>query len=106
MPYDITIKDNIRIYTVTTLNWFCEWIVSEGNPVKRQCYLKNGTLDILDTNDALIIHDILPEIMDEINIAISQWNIQGDPNAKQLLMPENMPAYITYALNSKPLPMY
>jgi hypothetical protein len=97
MPYDITIKDNIRIYTVTTPNWFCEWIFGEGTNVKRQCYLKNSTLNIFDTTDALIIHEILPEIINEINTAIDEWTKKGDPNALELLTSKNIPAYLTYA---------
>jgi len=100
MPYDIVVKDQIRTYTVTTSNWVCEWIVSDNsdNPVKRQCYLKDQTLDLLDTNNAVFIHSVLPEIVNEVNVAVAEWIKQGDPNASRLLSPNTIPAYLAYAL--------
>lgn len=104
MPYKITVKENVRTYTVTTPNWFCEWIVTEGNPtIKRDCYLKDDTLSIVEANDRKIIDSLLPEIINEINLAINEWNIQDDIYSKELLSFKNTPAYIAYAMNIKPL---
>ena len=99
MPYEITINDLTRIYTVTTPNWFCEWIVytNTSAPVKRQCYLKHDTLDISDADDAIVIHGLLPELVKEIDLAFQEWNTAGDPTASSLLTTANIPAYLAYA---------
>ena len=97
MPYSCVQKENVIYYTVTTPNWFCEWIVAKEDPVKRQCYLKNSILNILESNDLKEINDLLPEIVNEIDIAISEWIKQGDINASSLLSARNIPAYLAYA---------
>ena len=97
MPYSLTVNDTTRTYTVTTPNWCCEWIVTSLSPIKRQCYLTDSTLDILDTADAAAIHDLFPEIRNEIDLAIKEWNTSGDTYASSLLNPENIPSYLAYA---------
>ena len=104
MPYTKTINDNVVTYTVTTPNWMCEWIVVNSNetkkPIKRQCYLiSHDILDPLDTEDVVQIHELLPELRNEVDVAIREWTQLGDLVAATLLYSENIPAYLAYAKN-------
>lgn len=103
MPYTKTVNENVTHYTVTTPNWYCEWIVDRitiKKPIKRQCHLNDSILDPLNAEDRIRIHDILPEILNEIDTAVYAWTQAGDVIASTLLYPENIPAYLAYAKNA------
>jgi len=97
MPYSIRECDNRRYYTVTTPNWFCEWIVG-GNYITRKCLTTNTELDILNEVDSIEIGTLLPELLTEVNAAIDDWKKAGDTYAPVLLNKENIPMYVQYAL--------
>ena len=99
MPYTKTVDENTIQYTVTTPNWYCEWIVDRLNtkkPMKRQCYLKDLILDPLNPNDRIRIDELMPEILKEIYTAIDVWALTGDVIAATLIYPHNIPAYLAY----------
>ena len=100
MPYTKTDAEAIVTYTVTTPTWFCQWIVNTINkgPIKRRCHLKDETMfDLENPEDLHKIHDVLPGLLDEVELAIDSWTKEGDSFAAQLLSSENMPAYLEYA---------
>lgn len=99
MPYTKTVAETLVIYTVTTPTWFCEWIVNTKElPVKRRCHLINESMFDLETPEDLYkIHNVLPELLDEVERAIRIWTEEGDSFAPQLLASENIPAYLEYA---------
>lgn len=100
MPYTKMVDQAIVTYTVTTPTWFCEWIVNTMNkePIKRLCHLKNEIIFDLENPENLhTIHDLLPGLLDEVELAIDSWTKEGDSFAAHLLSSENMPAYLEYA---------
>ena len=99
MPYTKTVAEGIVSYTVTTPTWFCQWIVNtKGGPVKRRCHLNDETMfDLENPEDLHKIHNVLPGLLDEVELAIDSWTKEGDSFAAQLLSSENMPAYLEYA---------
>ena len=99
MPYTKTVAEAIVSYTVTTPTWFCQWIVNtKGGAVKRRCHLKDETMfDLENPEDLHKIHDVLPELLDEVELAIDSWTKEGDSFAAQLVSSETMPAYLEYA---------
>jgi hypothetical protein len=98
MPYTKTVADTIT-YTVTTPTWFCQWIVNtKGGPIKRLCHLKDENMfDLENPEDLHKIHNVLPELLDEVELAIDTWAKEGDSFAPHLLSSENIPAYLEYA---------
>lgn len=100
MPYSIRVCDKLRYYTVTTPNWFCEWILG-GEYVDRKCYTTNTELDIVNKDDSITIESLLPEIVEEVTKAMNDWTKAGDVYAPLLLNKQNIPMYLQYALGSK-----
>jgi len=100
MPYTKTVTEEVVRYTVTTPTWFCEWIVvnTKGVPIKRRCHLINESMfDLENPEDLHKIHNVLPELLDEVELAIDTWTKEGDSFAPQLLASEHIPAYLEYA---------
>lgn len=103
MPYSITVCDTLIKYTVTTPNWFCEWIVG-GKYVGRMCRIVSvPTLDPTHGDDLEYICRIIPEIVDEVDKAVKAWIEADDIYAGILLTPENIPLYLQYAKTLKGL---
>jgi hypothetical protein len=101
MSGKITKNEFNTSYTITHPDWICEWILplDKIQPVKRACIIHHD-VDPLDPSNHETIIKLIPGLFTDVQRIIKGWIETGDVNARLLLLPENKPAFITYAEHS------
>jgi hypothetical protein len=90
----LTKHDTHAVYTITGPEWTCEWVVfyNKSIPIRRSFMLTSPH----EYNETTL--QTMPGLLENVRNQVNQWIMQGDIDANLLLLPQNTPEFLLYAI--------